>query len=145
MIYKPNRTVDKFFIHYTSSDIHCNNDELINIIRKWHIERGFNDIGYHFVINKDGSILTGRRLEVTPAAQKGHNTGSIAIALHYKDAYTQPQENSLIALTGVFNQLYNGQLKFLGHKDVANTLCPGSIPYKELLNLDNEGFINNAC
>lgn len=50
-------------------------------IRRWHLARGFSDIGYHFVIRRDGSIETGRTLERSGAHVAGHNARSIGVCL----------------------------------------------------------------
>ena len=51
-------------------------------IRRWHIEdRGWSDIGYHWVIDRDGTLVRGRPETVVGAHTQGHNTGSIGICL----------------------------------------------------------------
>ena len=78
---KPQRAVDVVFVHCSASDRPEHDD--IAVIRDWHVRgNGWNDVGYHYFIRKDGSLEAGRDLEKIPAAQKGHNTGSIAICLH---------------------------------------------------------------
>lgn len=58
--------------------IHCSdtpNGKRIDIatIRKWHLERGFRDVGYHFVIQPSGELQLGRALNEPGAHVKGHN------------------------------------------------------------------------
>ena len=50
-------------------------------IRNMHINRGWSDIGYHFVIARDGHWLTGRPLERMGAGVKGYNKDNIHICL----------------------------------------------------------------
>lgn len=50
-------------------------------IRKWHKDRGWSDIGYHYVITRKGKIETGRPEGKSPAAQRGANTGTIAVCM----------------------------------------------------------------
>lgn len=50
-------------------------------IRKWHGERGFRDIGYHYVIRFDGTIEIGRDLRLVGAHAKGRNYDSIGVCL----------------------------------------------------------------
>ena len=68
--------------------IHCSDSEFgcSNIIRDWHVdERGFDNVGYHFVITNghvsnsdymkciDGSIERGRDIDKSGAHAKGYN------------------------------------------------------------------------
>ena len=48
-------------------------------IDRWHRAQGYKSIGYHFVIRRDGTIETGRRLEEVGAHCQGHNRHSIGI------------------------------------------------------------------
>ena len=48
-------------------------------IRQMHLQRGFNDIGYHFVVLLDGTVEEGRSLETVGAHASGHNRFSIGI------------------------------------------------------------------
>jgi len=72
------RNISKIIIHCSATPAgrHVTVDE----IRSWHVnERGWSDIGYHYVIYLDGSVHVGRPLDRTGAHVKGHNTGSIGI------------------------------------------------------------------
>lgn len=50
-------------------------------IDRWHRERGWNGIGYHYVIRRDGRLENGRSLIEAGAHCKGHNKDSIGICL----------------------------------------------------------------
>jgi N-acetyl-anhydromuramyl-L-alanine amidase AmpD len=86
--------------------LHCSDSEFgnVDIIDQWHRQRGWNGIGYHFVITNgvlksgekytpfhDGLIQAGRDINKTGAHCKGHNTGSIGICLIGKHAFTAKQ------------------------------------------------------
>ena len=72
------RNINKIFVHCSASpDSNPNVD--VDIIDSWHKARGFSEIGYHAVILKNGVIQEARAESKTPAAQKGHNTGSLAV------------------------------------------------------------------
>jgi hypothetical protein len=45
-----------------------------------HLARGFLTIGYNFVLFRSGRLYEGRGPRALPAAQGGHNTGTVAIA-----------------------------------------------------------------
>lgn len=91
--------------------IHCSattegKDFTVEDIDRWHRQRGFNGIGYHFVIYRDGSIHAGRSKRQIGAHCKGHNTISIGICYigglstdgKPKDTRTAAQKASLHAL-----------------------------------------------
>jgi N-acetylmuramoyl-L-alanine amidase len=50
-------------------------------IRKTHIERGFRDVGYHFVIGRDGKLERGRSMRHPGAHIRGFNQRSIGICM----------------------------------------------------------------
>lgn len=66
--------------------IHCSateSDVFVNAayIRGWHKQKGWSDIGYHYVILRDGSIEKGRPDDIPGAHVKGHNHDSLGICL----------------------------------------------------------------
>ena len=73
------RELNKIILHCTATD----NDDHDNIdtIRSWHLDRGFDDIGYHYFIDKVGMVFKGRSLDVIGAHCKGYNKDSIGICL----------------------------------------------------------------
>lgn len=102
--------------------------------------RGWTDIGYHFFIRKDGTVENGRDLERTPAAQKGFNTGSIAICLSglELELFTEAQLDALKALCQEIDDLYDN-ISFHGHNEVnPHKICP-VISVKQVLGLDDYG------
>lgn len=50
-------------------------------ITRWHKQRGFDTVGYHYVIRRDGTLETGRRESEIGAHVRGHNASSIGICL----------------------------------------------------------------
>jgi N-acetylmuramoyl-L-alanine amidase len=51
------------------------------VIERWHRERGFFKIGYHYVILRDGVVELGRTLDEVGAHVKDYNKGNIGICL----------------------------------------------------------------
>ncbi len=138
MFSKPNRFVDRVFVHCSASD-HANHDNVATMDR-WHRERGWSGVGYHLFIRKDGTLENGRELSRTPAAQAGHNTGTIAICLHglKVDKFTDAQFATLKSLSVAINNAYGGAVTFHGHREVAAKACP-VFDYKKVLKLDSFG------
>lgn len=73
------RAITSIAVHcaYTTADM----DIGVAEIARWHRARGFSDIGYHFVIRRQGQVETGRALERTGAHVAGHNAHSIGVCL----------------------------------------------------------------
>ena len=71
------RTIDKIIIHCSDSP-EGRNDTAADI-RRWHKARGFRDIGYHYVIDLDGTVEEGRPLAQAGAHCTDHNSHSIGI------------------------------------------------------------------
>ncbi len=102
-------------------------------IRHWHKDRGWADIGYHYVIKRDGEVEKGRNIAVIGAHAKGHNTNSIGVCLvggidgegKADDNYTLKQYNSLIELIG-FLKLTFDITDVFGHRDIKGVTksCP---------------------
>ena len=73
-------------------------------IRRFHIEeRGFSDIGYHWVIDVDGELEKGRPMTEQGAHVSGENKGNIGICLVGEDRFTADQFR---ALRGLLNRLF---------------------------------------
>jgi len=77
--YTRRSTTTKLIIHCSATwpSMKCNAD----IIRKWHLAKGWLDIGYHYVINRDGSLEQGRPTWAVGAHAEGYNTTSIGVCL----------------------------------------------------------------
>jgi N-acetylmuramoyl-L-alanine amidase len=66
--------------------IHCaatkpSQDIGVSEITKWHEARGFNGVGYHWVIRRNGDVERGRSEHVAGAHVAGHNADSIGVCL----------------------------------------------------------------
>jgi N-acetylmuramoyl-L-alanine amidase len=141
MFKKPKRKVDKVFIHCTA---YAHQDlvgqKLVEAVRDWHIKRNFRDIGYHYLIDCEGKLLKGRNLEHIPAAQRGHNSRSIAICLDglYDFQFNERQFFTLLNWVEDVSKEYDYAITFHGHCEVSSKLCP-VFDYKHILELNNEG------
>lgn len=101
-------------------------------IRRWHMrDRGFSDIGYHFVVKLDGTVETGRPLHRSGAHCLGHNRHSVGICYagglnrHFKsaDTRTAPQCHALEQLIATLKQAFPKATVY-GHRDFARKDCP---------------------
>ena len=100
------RRITKIILHCSDSD-YAHHDN-IYAIRHWHVnENGWSDIGYHFVITKNGIIRLGRPLHILGAHCKGHNSNSIGICLTGKEKFSEEQFESLKAVCEDLISRYN--------------------------------------
>ena len=97
-------------------------------IRSWHMAKGWRDIGYHYVIDLDGTIEKGRRVSLAGAHCKGHNAHSIGICYigglqdgKPADTRTPAQKAAMNNLIGNLTKMYG--CRTLGHHDIQ--------PYKQ--------------
>lgn len=122
--------VKKIIVHCSASD--RPEHDSINVIRQWHIERGFSDIGYHWYINKQGHVFTGRNQHTPGAHCEGQNYDSLGICLGGNKLFTDAQ---FLALKGLIYTIWSahGKLPVYGHYEF-NPLknCP-NFDVKKLL------------
>ena len=84
-------------------------------IKKWHLQRGFKNIGYHYVIRLDGTVEAGRKEDEIGAHCLGHNKDSLGICYiggldsngTPKDTRTNEQKKSLVKLVLKLMKKYN--------------------------------------
>lgn len=117
--------------------VHCSatpegRDYTVSDIKQWHLARGFNDVGYHYIIYRDGSIHQGRKESVAGAHCEGHNTNSIGVCYiggcakdgkTPKDTRTESQKTSLLALLKELKSKYP-KAKIYPHFKFAAKACP---------------------
>jgi len=109
--------------------------EKVAEIRRWHVEqRGWRDIGYHWVIDRDGIVAPGRPEDQIGAHVEGHNAGTIGVCLlgGYGAKANDPFEKNFTPLQAVAVRRLIGKIadratirKVSGHNDYAAKACPG--------------------
>lgn len=120
-------------LHYSAT--YEDQDFDVNDIRRMHLARKFNDVGYHYIIKRDGTIQKGRDDTVIGAGVKGYNTGNLHICciggLNRAtgpnvgvDNRTGAQIGSTVRLVKQLLAEHPGA-RLVGHKDLAATQCPG--------------------
>jgi len=127
------RRITKAIVHYSASK-----DVPASTIRRWHLNRGFKDCGYHKVIRRDGTVELGRPESEIGAHTKGFNKESLGVVLTGSNDEpwyaTDAQYRSLnrvledwIAKYGIMTT----QIFF--HKELNATSCPGRLDKKRIL------------
>ena len=101
----------------------------IDMIRAWHKAKGWRDVGYHYVIHKDGSVHKGRKENDTGAHAYGYNTKSIGICLSGNFDATLPTKGQTNALRALLLDLKTRHdvldENIIPHRGVAKKTCYG--------------------
>jgi N-acetyl-anhydromuramyl-L-alanine amidase AmpD len=104
------------------------------VIDRWHRERGWLKIGYHYVIGRDGTIEIGRDVDSIGAHAKGYNKSSIGICLigglsedgEPENNYTDKQWDMLwVLVKGLETNFPESQV--IGHNNVSSKSCPNFV------------------
>lgn len=116
--------------------IHCTatpEDRILTLedIDRYHREKGYNGIGYHFIIHQNGQIEEGRSLTKVGAHCYGWNSSAIGIAYvggldkkgRPKDTRTEAQKIAIRGLIERIKTLINIK-RVLGHNEVSDKACP---------------------
>ena len=138
----PLTQIKEIIVHCTANRPNCK--MTMNDFRRLHRARGFEDVGYHYIVFEDGTIMPGRSLQFQGAHCKrgGHNKHSIGIAyvggLDEKgvtaDTRTKEQKDALLHLIKELKAKYN--VPVYGHRDFDPTkVCPCFNARQEYANL----------
>ena len=132
------RKIKKIIIHCTDSEW---GDK--DVINQWHKERGFSEIGYHFLIlnaypnysslkncrpvmENDGMLVEGRDIAKVGAHCKNHNLDSVGIALVGRKTFSKSQLKQLVSVCKLLLKHYDlGITDVYGHYEFdAKKSCP---------------------
>lgn len=111
----------------TSIVIHCSATETgtLESIRRYHIqERGWQDIGYHYVIEKSGATKVGRGVEKVGAHCPEVNRSSIGICLVGDKKFSNEQFKSLKELVSGIRKTF-GKIPVYPHKHFRSAKLQG--------------------
>ncbi len=107
----------------------------VDTIRKWHTNKGWSDIGYHYVIQLDGTISQGRPINKQGAHVRGHNKDSVGICyiggvdadIKPKDTMTPEQNSAFRMLVRSIRILFGEDITIHGHNEFSSKACPSFI------------------
>jgi N-acetylmuramoyl-L-alanine amidase len=124
-----NRNITEIIVHCSATP--QGRDVSAADIDRWHRQRGFACIGYHYVVRLDGSVETGRCESKIGAHCLGHNANSIGVCyiggcdanMNPKDTRTAAQKSALTSLLRTLRNRYP-KAKIHAHRDFAAKACP---------------------
>ena len=124
------RKITEIIVHCTATQEGKN--FTVSDITRWHKQRGFSTIGYHYVIYLDGTRHLGRNVNISGAHCENHNSHSIGVCYvgglasdgkTPKDTRTNAQKTALLALLRELRRIYP-MARIYGHRNFANKACP---------------------
>ena len=136
------RDINKIILHCSAT--REGQDISTETIRGWHVnERGWSDIGYHFVVLLDGTVDKARPVKRQGAHVRGKNKGSIGVCyiggcdvdMNPKDTRNEAQKKSLEELITYLMESYD-DATLHGHNEFSSKACPSfnvQEVYKELI------------
>ena len=123
------RRIDAIIVHCTATPPGMK--VTVDDIDRWHKARGWKGIGYHYVVDLDGTVYRGRADDCVGAHCRGHNAHSIGVCYvggidaqgHPADTRTPEQKEAIRKLIGMLQKKYPNA-KVYGHRHFNNTACP---------------------
>ena len=126
---KSKRSINMIIVHCTATIE--GKEYSVAEVRKWHLKRGFSDIGYHYLVGLDGRVHEGRNVNISGAHTAGYNAHSIGVCYvggldkdgKAKDTRTPAQKAALKRLLTDLKKMYP-HASIHGHREFANKACP---------------------
>lgn len=124
------RTIDTLVVHHSAS----RNTVRPATIKRWHIDKGWSDVGYHWLIDASGTLYAGRPFWKQGAHAKGRNRNSLGVCVigdqtrpaSLEHRWTVAQHATLSRLISAVRLIF-GEVEVVGHRDAGSTAteCPG--------------------
>lgn len=114
-----------FMVHHSAGP----DTQRIRDIQSYHMDNnGWADIGYNFLIDKDGGVFEGRGWNTVGAHASGANTANIGVCVIGDYSSRVPSRGVRDSLQGLYvvaNERAGKTLTVRTHRDVNPTACPG--------------------
>lgn len=120
------RFIDEIIIHCT--DTRPETDVTYDMLYEWHVlDKKWKHIGYHYLIDRDGDVITCRSLNVPGAHTKSRNQNTIGIVLaggatgfDFNIKQIKALDDLVVNLWSTFTTI----TKVSGHRDYSEKTCP---------------------
>ncbi len=125
---RPNDAVHSIVLHHTgkpAASLRSARAEAayMRAIEHEHLLQGWWAIGFHYVVMPSGRVFEGRPPGAMGAHAKGHNSGTLGVALAGDFETEQPTPQALHALEGLLAGLPD--VPVVSHSELAARACPG--------------------
>ena len=127
---EPRKSTDYIVIHCAATK--ASMDIGLTEIRKWHVQdNGWRDVGYHYIIRRNGEVELGRSIRDTGAHAAGYNHKSVSVCMVGGMAEDNSAENNFTAqqwtaLLDLVKQLKSDypDADVIGHNEISEKECP---------------------
>ncbi len=142
---RPRHTPDRITIHHTvQGDV--SGTAAVRAVQNIHMDdNGWADVGYHFIVDRDGTIYEGNPELLVGAHVASQNTGNLGIAMvgsFDRETLDAPQKRAVAALVNHLASRYSipiTRARVKGHGERLATACPGDVDLDELVRLAADG------
>ncbi len=145
----PMADVARLTLHHTAMEEELRDRDdaaAVRAIQAFHQDgRGWADIGYHWLIGRDGRVYEGRPLGVQGAHAGGsNNVGNLGVSVIGDFSARLPEPPQLHAVRAFLARAVRrhglGPASVFGHRDFKATACPGDALYAWLLERKQDGW-----
>jgi N-acetyl-anhydromuramyl-L-alanine amidase AmpD len=127
---EPRKSTDYIVIHCSATKPRM--DIGLTEIRKWHVQdNGWRDVGYHYIIRRNGEVELGRSNRDTGAHAAGYNHKSVSLCMVGGMAEDNSAENNFTAQqwTALLDLVKQLKLNYpdadvIGHNEISEKECP---------------------
>ena len=127
-----NRTKTNLLVLHHAAAKKCSVED----IHRWHKQKGWAGMGYHFLVRKDGTIYEGRPIQSVGAHAYGYNNRAIGICFEGNfevEKMPDVQKEAGKELVSYILKRYPTITSVKGHRDLMATACPGkNFPFDEI-------------
>jgi hypothetical protein len=117
----------------------------LEYVREYHRSRNFQDIGYHFAIDRAGRVWQLRSLKYQGQhvrSNNEHNIGVVVLGNFEMQAMSQAQKDKI----KVFGQLLRKQYalpvaRLYTHQEIVSTECPGDAMQPFMVQIRKQGLV----
>jgi hypothetical protein len=143
---RPLHTPNRITIHHTVQGA-ISGPAAARAVQRSHVDgNGWSDIGYHFLVDRDGTVYEGSPVDRVGAHVLRQNTGNIGVAMigsFHQEELGEAQKRAVANLVGHLAATYSipiDRAHIKGHGERMATECPGhNVDLDELVRLAAAG------
>lgn len=143
---RPTHRPNRITIHHTVQSKRLAGAAAARDVQNTHMNgNGWADMGYHFLVDRDGTIYQGNPENLVGAHVARQNTGNLGIAMigsFHQETLGEVQKQAVARLVRHLARKYNiaiNRTNIKGHKERLATICPGNVDLNELVRLAANG------